>query len=70
MQRRDFFKGAAIGAAGWLAAGAPAMAQPQEEKTKAGPAGGRFVAGDDTIKVALVGCGFRGTGVAFPGRCA
>ncbi len=64
MQRRDFLKGATIGAAGWLAADAAAAAQPPAEKTNAEPAGGRFVAGDDTIKVALIGCGFRGTGAA------
>ena len=61
MQRREFSKGAVIGTTGWLAAGAGAVA---DEKPAPGPVGGRFVAGDDTIKVALVGCGFRGTGAA------
>jgi predicted dehydrogenase len=45
------------GSLGVLAAGPQARARPQ-------PPGGVFPGGNETIKVALVGCGFRGTGAA------
>ena len=50
--RRDFLKGSSGFVAGAAAAGLVL------------PASGVFAAGDDTVKIALVGCGGRGTGAA------
>ena len=50
-QRRDFLKASAL-----LAGGAMLSSFPLT---------GAYAAGDDTIKIALIGCGDRGTGAAF-----
>ena len=56
MDRRRFLEGAAIGGAGWWTHRAASAARQI--------APGAHAFGDETIKVALVGCGFRGTGAA------
>lgn len=52
ISRRDFVKASALTAGGLLSGALPLSA-------------GAYVAGSDTLKIALVGCGARGTGAAF-----
>ncbi len=62
MDRREFLTSAALGGASLLTANAAAIAEAKTPNS--GQASGGRAKGDATIKVALIGCGFRGTGAA------
>lgn len=64
MKRREFLQGAVATSMGIVAANSGRMTQAQQTSSASGTPSGVFSGGDGTIKVALVGCGSRGTGAA------
>ncbi len=62
MSRHDFLKGTILGGAGLLGHDTGAKAQAPKAQPGERPSVGFHAAGEETIKLALIGCGFRGTG--------